>query len=57
MVPDFKEFILATLKVLGDGKTISLQQLRTAVSDYFKFSKEDLAETTRSGNNTKVVTV
>lgn len=55
MVPDFEEFILATLKVLGDGKTISQQQLRTAVSDYFKFSKEDLAETTRSGNNTKVV--
>ncbi|WP_303644837.1 winged helix-turn-helix domain-containing protein [Bacteroides caecimuris] len=55
MVPDFEEFILATLKILGDGKTISLQQLRTAVSNYFKFSKEDLAETTRSGNNTKVV--
>lgn len=55
MVPDFEEFILATLKVLGDGKTISLQQLRHSVSDYFKFSKEDLAETTRSGNNTKVV--
>ncbi|WP_302609597.1 winged helix-turn-helix domain-containing protein [uncultured Bacteroides sp.] len=55
MVPDFEEFILATLKVLGDGKIISLQQLRISVSDYFKFSKEDLAETTRSGNNTKVV--
>lgn len=55
MVPDFEEFILATLKVLGDGKIISLQQLRISVSDYFKFSKEDLAETTRNGNNTKVV--
>ena len=55
MVPDFEEFILATLKALKDGKTVSLQQLRSDVINYFNFSKNDLAETTRSGNNTKVI--
>lgn len=55
MVPDFEEFILATLKVMEDGNTVSLQQLRATVINHFKFTKEELAETTRSGNNTKVV--
>lgn len=54
MVPEFEEFLLPTLKVLADGSSLSVQQIRDAVIAAFKFSDEELKEKTRSGNNTKV---
>lgn len=54
MVPEFEEFLLPTLKVLADGTTLSVQQIREAVIAVFNFSDEELKERTRSGNNTKV---
>ena len=54
MVPEFEEFLLPTLKVLSDGSSQSVQQIREAVIAAFRFSDEELKEKTRSGNNTKV---
>lgn len=54
MIPEFECFILPTLNILSSGKLLSLDEIRDAISEYFKFSHEELNETTRSGNNTKV---
>lgn len=54
MIPEFESFILPTLIVLSDGKVHSLSETKESVVKHFGFSKEELSETTRSGNNTKV---
>lgn len=54
MVPDFEYFIRPTLQIMSDGKLRSLEEIRSAVNSHFNFTPEELSETTRSGNNTKV---
>lgn len=54
MIPEFEYFILPTLNVLSDFKVHSLSEIKESVVKHFGFSKEELSETTRSGNNTKV---
>ena len=54
MIPEFEYFIRPTLQTLSDGKLRSLDEIRSAVYKHFNFTQEELSETTRSGNNTKV---
>lgn len=54
MIPEFEYFIRPTLQILSDGKLRSLDEIRSAVYTHFNFTPEELSETTRSGNNTKV---
>lgn len=54
MIPEFEHFILPTLTVLSAGNLLSLDDIRNGVISHFGFSEEELKETTKSGNNTKV---
>lgn len=54
MIPEFEHFILPTLTVLSNGDLLSLDDIRSGVVRHFGFTQDELSETTRSGNNTKV---
>jgi len=54
MIPEFEHFILPTLTVLSNEDLLSLDDIRSGVIRHFRFSPNELKETTKSGNNTKV---
>lgn len=53
MVPIFEEFLYPFVVFLKDGD-MTMQEIRTKMIAHFQLTEEDCAETTKSGNSTKV---
>lgn len=53
MVPTFEDFLYPFVSFLKDGD-LTMQQIRQKTKDFFALTEEDLTETTKSGNVTKV---
>ncbi len=54
MIPEFQKFLYPTLQYLSDGKQATHKQIMEFLIQHFKFTPEEIAETTSKGTDTKV---
>jgi restriction system protein len=54
-VPDFQQFMLPVLQVLGSGEVMKPRAVYCAAAKHFKLSEEEISELLPSGAQTKVV--